>query len=108
MCPPGFRLRSRLAQPLDDGGVVHAGALAHRLQAVPTTPLFERVDKITATTKPTTIPLPPGAEALCDWDWNADGLLTRVFPISMTDRVAARRATNSTPDTPMSQVGIDG
>ena len=29
-----------LAEPLDDGGVGHAAALAHRLQAVPTAALF--------------------------------------------------------------------
>src|SRR6516162_4819793 len=32
-------------QALDDGGVGHAAALAHRLQAVPAAALFERVDQ---------------------------------------------------------------
>jgi hypothetical protein len=34
-----------LAEPLDDGGVGHAAALAHRLQAVPTAALFKRIHK---------------------------------------------------------------
>jgi hypothetical protein len=33
-----------LAQPLDDSCVGHAAALAHRLQRVAATPLFERID----------------------------------------------------------------
>jgi hypothetical protein len=35
--------RSRLAQPLDDGGVRHAAALTHRLQPVGSAALLERV-----------------------------------------------------------------
>ncbi len=38
-------VRSRLAQPLDDGGVGHAAALAHRLQRVASAALFKRVDE---------------------------------------------------------------
>ena len=41
VCPAGPGLRSRLAQPLDDGRVGHATALAHRLQHAPAAALFE-------------------------------------------------------------------
>jgi hypothetical protein len=34
-----------LAEPLDNGGVGHAAALAHRLQPVPTAALFKRIHK---------------------------------------------------------------
>jgi hypothetical protein len=34
-----------LAEPLDDGGVGHPAALAHRLQPIPTAALFERIDE---------------------------------------------------------------
>src|SRR5271170_2704613 len=43
--PAGPGLRSRLAQPLDDGGVRHPAALAHRVQPIATAALFERVDE---------------------------------------------------------------
>jgi hypothetical protein len=43
LCPAGPRLRSRLAQTLDNGGVGHPAALAHRLQPVTTAALFERI-----------------------------------------------------------------
>jgi hypothetical protein len=39
------RCECGLAQSLDDGGVGHAAALAHRLQPVPTAPLFKRIHK---------------------------------------------------------------
>jgi hypothetical protein len=35
----------RASQTLDDGRVGHPAALTHRLQPVPTTALFERVDQ---------------------------------------------------------------
>jgi hypothetical protein len=41
----GIGRRSRLAQPLDDGGVGHAAALAHRLQTVTGAALFQGVDE---------------------------------------------------------------
>jgi hypothetical protein len=43
VCPAGLRLRSRLAQTLDDCGVGHAAALAHGLQAVATSALLKCV-----------------------------------------------------------------
>jgi hypothetical protein len=38
-------VRSRLAQPLDDGGIGHAAALTHRLKPIACAPLLERVDQ---------------------------------------------------------------
>jgi hypothetical protein len=34
-----------LAEPLDDGGVGHPAALAHRLQPIPTATLFESINE---------------------------------------------------------------
>jgi hypothetical protein len=43
LCPAGPRLRSRLAQTLDNGGVGHPAALTHCLQPVTTAALLERI-----------------------------------------------------------------
>ena len=73
MCLGGPRRLHRLAESLDDGGVGHAAALTHRLQAVPSAALFERVDECGH----------DAGTASAEWVTDGDGTAVDVRPLKM-------------------------
>ncbi len=71
MCLGGPRRLHRLAESLDDGGIGHAAAFTHRLQAVPSAALFERVDECCHDAGTTS----------AEWVTNGDGTAVHVRPL---------------------------